>query len=150
MHFPKAFRQASTPVRTIDAERTFWEKTTILHQEAHREPEKALPQRYSRHYYDLYRMSLLPIREQAIARMDLLDEVVEFKKRFYRSPWANYDAAHPGGLRLSPASHCRKALAEDYASMRAMLFGSIPSFETIEQGLADLERQINAPTNHRP
>jgi hypothetical protein len=142
-YFPDAFRLAATEVPTIDAERTFWEKATILHQEAHREPGKPLPPRYSRHYYDLYRMSLAPVAEEALDRMDLLDDVVEFKKRFYRSPWANYDAARPGTLRLLPAAHHRKNLAQDYDKMQAMLFGSIPDFNTIEQGLMDLEERIN-------
>lgn len=142
-HFPKVFTQRDTAVRTIDAERTFWEKATILHQEAHRGADKRLPPRYSRHYYDLYRMMLLPLCDEALKRVDLLREVVEFKKRFYRSPWANYDSAHPGSLRLLPQPHHRKALLDDYLQMRAMLFGSIPSFEMIEQGLAALEARIN-------
>lgn len=149
-YFPHTFRQTATPVRTIDAERTFWEKATILHQEAHRGPEKSLPQRYSRHYYDLYRMSLLPVRDEALLRLDLLDEVVAFKKRFYRAPWANYDAATPGSLRLLPPAHNRKALANDYEKMRSMLFGSVPSFEAIEKGIAALENRINALATETP
>lgn len=58
--FPEQFNQPVTTVRTIEAERTFWEKATILHQEAHRATGKPLPPRYSRHYYDLYRMSASP------------------------------------------------------------------------------------------
>jgi hypothetical protein len=34
--FPKVFERRECPVRVIKAERTFWEKATILHQEAHR------------------------------------------------------------------------------------------------------------------
>ncbi|MBI1349414.1 nucleotidyl transferase AbiEii/AbiGii toxin family protein [bacterium] len=143
--FPQAFKQAATPVPTVAAERTFWEKATILHQEAHREPEKPMPSRYSRHYYDLYRMSLAPVADAALQRFDLLEDVVAFKKQFYRSPWANYDAARRGTLRLLPPRHNRKALIEDYREMRAMLFGSVPAFEDIEHGLADLELRVNAP-----
>lgn len=72
---PEVFKQSTTTVPTISAERTFWEKATILHQEAHRAAEKLLPPRYSRHYYDLYRLALLPIRERALMRIDLLNEV---------------------------------------------------------------------------
>ncbi len=46
----------STTVRTACPERTFWEKATILHQEANRPESKAMPRRYSRHYYDMYRL----------------------------------------------------------------------------------------------
>lgn len=53
-------------------------------------------------------------------------------------------AAKPGSLQLLPPPHNRKELAKDYASMQAMLFGAIPDFETIEEGLANLEQRINA------
>lgn len=42
-NFPKLFTRPTTPVRTITVARTFWEKATILHQEAHRGPERPLP-----------------------------------------------------------------------------------------------------------
>ena len=48
--------ELSTTVRTASPERTFWEKATILHQEANRPEGKAVPRRYSRHYYDMYRL----------------------------------------------------------------------------------------------
>ena len=48
--------ELSTTVRTASPERTFWEKATILHQEANRPEGKAMPRRYSRHYYDMYRL----------------------------------------------------------------------------------------------
>jgi hypothetical protein len=142
--FPALFGQPETTIRTIVAKRTFWEKATILHQEAHRGPDKPLPARYSRHYYDLYRISRMPIRDQALAKMDLLQEVVEFKMRFYRCPWALYQEAKPGTLRLLPPQHHVDELRQDYRDMQAMLFGSIPTFEEILTGLAELEKSVNA------
>ncbi len=41
--FPQHFKHPFTTVRTILAERTFWEKATILHREAHRTADKPLP-----------------------------------------------------------------------------------------------------------
>lgn len=141
--FPQVFHRAETTVRTIVAERTFWEKATILHQEAHREPGKAFPQRYARHYYDLFRLSCLPVRGQALGRLDLLRDVVHFKIRFYRCPWARYELAKPGSLRLLPHQSHTMALEKDYQATRPMLFGKIPSFETILTELANLESTIN-------
>lgn len=141
---PEVFKQSTTTVPTISAERTFWEKATILHQEAHRSAEKPLPPRYSRHYYDLYRMTLLPIRERALERIDLLKEVADFKTRFYRCPWARYEEAKPGSLRLLPPSYHEKELRKDYAAMAEMLFGDIPSLDNIIEGLGGLEAAINA------
>jgi hypothetical protein len=137
------FSQPQTTVRTIVAERTFWEKATILHQEAHRGVDRPLPPRYSRHYYDLYRLSLLPIRGKALEHLDLLREVTAFKMRFYRCPWARYEEAWPGSLRLLPPTHHVKGLREDYRAMQAMLFGAIPSFDEILAELTALEKAIN-------
>jgi hypothetical protein len=46
--FPKLFDQRECAVKVIKAERTFWEKATILHHEAHRPEGNAQPPRYSR------------------------------------------------------------------------------------------------------
>jgi len=42
-YFPKHFKKAKTNVNAIVTSRTFWEKATILHQEANRSAEKPLP-----------------------------------------------------------------------------------------------------------
>ena len=140
---PEPFSQPSTKARTILVERTFWEKATILHREAHRTADKLLPSRYSRHYYDLYRLSGLPIRDQALGRLDLLQEVVRFKMQFYRCSWARYEEAKPGSLRLLPPTYNEAELRKDYQAMQGMLFGAVPSFEEIISGVAALEKAIN-------
>mgnify|MGYP006178913037 CR=1 FL=1 len=48
-------------------ERTFWEKATLLHAEAHRDPSKKMPPRYARHYHDLARMATEPVAEPVAA-----------------------------------------------------------------------------------
>ena len=52
--------------------RTFWEKAVILHQEANRENGK-IPQRYSRHYYDLYKMYYSNVKNDALNNLGLLE-----------------------------------------------------------------------------
>lgn len=148
-HFPQLFKQAETSICTIVAERTFWEKATILHQEAHRGPDKSLPRHYSRHYYDLYRLSLLPIRDNALKKIDLLQDVVRFKMRFYRCPWARYEDAKCGSLKLLPPEHHLAGLKRDYEAMQAMIFGQIPSFEEIVAQIKSLEKMINGSKKPR-
>jgi hypothetical protein len=75
----------STIIKTVSPERTFWEKILILNQEAHRSDEKDVPARYSRHYYDVYKISLTKYKEKAYKDIDLLNNVREFKKKFYPS-----------------------------------------------------------------
>ncbi|MBM4182006.1 MAG: nucleotidyl transferase AbiEii/AbiGii toxin family protein [Betaproteobacteria bacterium] len=141
--FPRLFGHVSFPVRVIRAERTFWEKATILHAEAHRPDDKRQPARYSRHYYDLAQMAASPIKDRALADTGLLAEVVAFKERFYFSAWARYDLAVPGSLRLVPDGTVLKVVTDDYRAMANMIFGSIPPFEAILATLKNLENEIN-------
>ena len=139
---PELFETPSTEVVAISAERTFWEKVTILHQQAHR--VDAMPERYSRHYYDLFKLVRSPVKEKALADLGLLAEVVAFKDQFYPSGWARYDLARPGTLKLSPTKTHTAELAKDYREMNVMLFGDVPGFAEIIAGVAELETAINA------
>ncbi len=140
--FPALFEKPACSVVTIMAERTFWEKATILHQEAHR--EGLIPKRYSRHYYDLHKLAASPVKASAFARAELLQDVVAFKARFYPSRWARFDLAIPGSFKLLPADPAKIGhLAQDYRDMRLMLFGTPPAFEDILTTLRELERAIN-------
>lgn len=137
------FKAPSTVVRTAIPERTFWEKATILHQEANRPTGKVMPRRYARHYYDMFKLGHSEVAERALARPDLLTDVVAFKEKFYRTPWAKLVEAKPGSLRLVPNAERIEELQSDYDAMRPMIFGKIPSLEEIVAYLSDLERSIN-------
>lgn len=139
--FPQVFSDPACPVIAIAAERTFWEKTTILHKEAHR--NGPMPTRYSRHYYDLYKLGGSPVRSAALGNLKLLEDVVVFKSRYYPSAWARYDLARPGTFRLVPHPDQIPLLEKDYREMSAMLFGKIPAFQEILDGLTALEAEIN-------
>ncbi len=139
--FPDVFSEPDCEVRAISAERTFWEKTTILHQQAHR--KSAMPARYSRHYYDLCRLASSPVRDSALSDFRLLADVVAFKQRFYPSKWAHYDTARPGTLRLIPTGARVAELRRDYREMTVMIFGDVPDFDAIIEALRGLDRDIN-------
>lgn len=140
---PKVFEDPECEVVAIAAERTFWEKVTILHHESHR--QALIPPRYSRHYYDLYRLASSRAGEAALRQLGLLRDVVAFKQRFYPSQWARYDLATPGTIRLVPIGQEQlNDLERDYQQMQVMLFGERPRFETILGTLRELESRINA------
>ena len=80
---------------------------------------------------------------RAVAQPGLLEQVVRFKEKFYRTPWAKLADARPGTLRLAPPKGRLDELAADYASMRPMLFGSYPSIDEIVAYMAELEETIN-------
>lgn len=140
--YPQTFQTPSTSVLTVMAERTFWEKVTILHKEAFRTNGK-FPSRYSRHYYDLYCMDKSNIKVQAYADLELLNRVVTFKSRFYPTNAARYDLAKPGAMKLMPPEDCISILVEDYEHMKNMIFGEKPSFEEILDTLRKMESEIN-------
>lgn len=145
--FPDLFTKKSARVVTILAERTFWEKATILHKVA---SQQSLPPRHSRHYYDLAQLAKSETRGIALRNLDLLNEVVAFKQRFYRSTKARYETAVPGSFRLLPDATLFKDLHEDYKKTKEMIFGTPPSFESIVETLRTLESEINSLIKPRP
>jgi len=142
-YFPALFDTTKYKVNTIVAQRTFWEKATILHHEANRPESSEMPTRYSRHYYDLAMMAKANVKEDALNNFDLLENVVEFKKKFYPRGWAEYDNAKPGTLKLLPPSYRLVGLKKDYAAMSHMIFDKHLEFDEIINILRELEIQIN-------
>ena len=140
---PDVVDESEVLVRVLDAQRTFWEKATILHAEYHRPSDKALPKRQSRHYYDMVQLADHSIGQNAIVNTELLTRVAEHKKVFFKSGWANYDAAKPGTLRLVVNPTRIPDLRTDYAEMQPMFFGESPSFDSIVERLRLLENEIN-------
>ena len=142
--FPKVFDQRECAIKVIKAERTFWEKATILHHEAHRPEGNEQPIRYSRHYYDLAKMIQAPVKETALADLGLLDSVVAFKQRFYPRGWAKYDLAKPGTLVLVPKGHVLASVRSDYHAMKRIIFGDVPELGEILALLQAFQAEINA------
>lgn len=141
--YPDAFKQANTIVPTVDAERTFWEKVTILHKTAASYEQKGIPSRYARHYYDLYQMSHSAVKEKAFDRKALLEQDIRFKLKFYYAKNASYETAQIGSLRLVPNEDAIKDLSADYDHMKDMIYGKKPSFDEIMESIARLEEEIN-------
>lgn len=89
-------------------------------------------------------MARTPVKDNALQDNDLLDRVVRFKDKFYRCPWARYDIAKRGTMKLLPPEYNVRQLRSDYEHMQNMLFGEKPSFEEIMSAMAQLEKEINA------
>ena len=141
--YPHIFEKTSTEILTIDAERTFWEKITILHKMANFPEGKTLPRRYARHLYDVYNMANSPIRESAFKRKELLEKDVLFKQKFYYARNAHYETATIAEIQLLPAEWIVDDLRADYAAMKGMIYGSYPTFEEILERLKVLQDEIH-------
>ena len=142
--FPTMFKAPAARVSVLAAERTFWEKATLLHAEYHRDAGKPTGERLSRHLYDLALLADTPYGERAVRNVELLQKVAEHKIRFFPSAWANYETAKPGSLRLVPPDARLADLNADYDKMKLMIFDEPPSFASLIGRLRKLEEEINA------
>ena len=139
-----AYDDLTSKVVVLDLARTFWEKATILHAEFHRPPEKAIQDRLARHYADFAALWRHESRRTCTARLDLLEDVVKHKGRFFASAWATYATARPGTFHLAPSVHRMSELAKDYDAMKPMfLHEPVPFAELMDQ-LQTAEDELNA------
>ena len=134
-------------VKTLGIERTFWEKATVLHKLYHMDPAKPVAHRMSRHLYDFAMMLRRGVKERALAKKGMLDDVAHDNNVFFRAAWASYDTAKPGSLRLSPHPDLAEALLKDYADSREMYYMGQPNFHELLRTIASFEAEINAVPN---
>ena len=130
-------------VRVLAAERTFWEKATILHMIYHYPKGKNVPLRMSRHYYDLFAMADTPIYGKSLEKISLLKDVSEHKSLFFKANWAHYEEAKPGSLKLLPRDEQVSQLKADCRQMQEMFFEDPPPFDSILENLKIVEDRIN-------
>lgn len=138
LQFPQAV------VTVLDAERTFWEKATLIHVECQRGIRESA-ERLSRHWYDLLQLHNSDIGPSAINDRALLEDVVAHKSIFYSASYANYDACLSGSLCLLPEGEALKLLEKDYSKMIAagMFYHEAPSFDELVGQLAQVQENIN-------
>lgn len=142
--YPRFCEKDAFPVLVTKPKRTFWEKAVILHQEANRHNSK-MPDRYSRHYYDIHQMYSSFVKEEALTDLALLDEVRRFTMTFYNRAWSCFEDAKPGTFKLIPNEENMNVLGKDYEAMRHMIYDDPkPTFSEIIETMGELEKEINA------
>ena len=141
--FPAVFSDFQCDVVALELERSFWEKATILHAEYHREPAKAIRDRFSRHYSDTAAIAKHGEIASALSNDELRQKVADWKNRFFPSGWAHYETAKPGSFHLVPPDFRVAELEIDYREMQPMFLKEPPEFATVLSVLSDLERNIN-------
>lgn len=144
-HFPALDPAPAFPVRVLAAERTFWEKACLLHEETFRPAEKPRKLRMARHYYDLWCLIRAGIGEAALAQPALFQRVAEHRELFFRFSWVDYSTHKPGTFRLTPPPTHLSAWKADYTDMLGpMFFGNTPSFEEMIAAATMFEDIFNA------
>lgn len=144
-HVPTLADGAEFPVNTLTAERTFWEKAMLLHEETFRPDDKPRNLRMSRHYYDLWCLIERGVADRAAADKDLFRRCAEHRQIFFRQNWVDYDTLNPGTLRVLPANAHLADWRRDYEQMQGpMFFGDSPAFDDILKSVAEFQQRFNA------
>ncbi len=141
--FPDLFSASACQVTALEADRTFWEKATLLHAEYHRPIDRHLPIGISRHYYDFAELIMHQAGQKAIRDFAMLDRVRTHKQMYFRSGWAHYETAVPGSLHLLPSGKWQSLIERDYRGMADMFMTEPPAFDAIVTQLETAEKLIN-------
>ena len=143
--FPQLMPEGPFPVRVLAAERTFWEKACLLHEETFRPHDKPRKLRMARHYYDLWCLLRAGVGERALADTALFQRVAEHREIFFRYAWVDYSTHKPGSFRLTPPSDHLANWRSDYQAMLGpMFFGEVPDFDEIMEAVSEFEKTFNA------
>lgn len=137
---PSRFR-----VRALAAERTFWEKAMLLHEETYRPADKKRRDvRVARHYYDLWCLITKGVAEKAISRDDIFDRTAQHREIYFNWSWMDYGTLSRGRIRVLPLPEQEAEWRQDYQAMRAeMFFGEVPTFDEILRVVGDFEKEFN-------
>ena len=142
--FPDLLTESVFALKTLAAERTFWEKAMLLHEESFRPADKPRRARLSRHYYDLWCLIRKGIAAQATTDPELFSRVARHRQIFFRVSWVNYDTLRKGTLRLMPSPEHLSYWKRDYEAMRMeMFFEEPPPFDEIMAIIKQFEESFN-------
>lgn len=142
LHLPSLDPDTICDVRVLAAERTFWEKACLLHEENLRLEHRAR-ERLSRHLYDIWCLIRAGTSGRALADDGLFARVVAHRLVYFRQSWmkeADYAAA---SFQLVPPEDRLQAWRADFEQMREnMFFGEVPEFDEIIRVIGEFQSQV--------
>ena len=134
-------------VVTVEAERTFWDKIIILHGLRQWFDRRGVlrhgGQRVSRHYYDVHQLLKNGQSPAWLENRALAADCATHARLFFGSNDLGLESAARGTFKLMPSQQMRDALRADYVAMTGMIFGDLPSLDTILASVAEVEGRVN-------
>ncbi|HEY3490536.1 MAG TPA: nucleotidyl transferase AbiEii/AbiGii toxin family protein [Candidatus Deferrimicrobiaceae bacterium] len=142
--FPDVMPDSLCSIQTVVARRTFWEKAMLLHEANFLPPDKKLPPRLSRHYYDLWCLIGHGIAREAMGDLDLFDRAARHREIFFKRTGVDYGTLRKGTLQVSPREERLGGWRKDYEAMRSeMFFEEPPSFAEVLMAIRGFEDDFN-------
>ena len=135
-------------ITTVKPERTFWDKVIILHglRQWHdrRNQLRHGGQRVSRHYYDVHQLVQAAAATEWRADHTLAIDCAHHARLFFGGADLGLDTAAHGTFTLAPSPAMRDALGKDYTAMSGMIFGEIPSLDSVLASIERFEQIVNS------
>ena len=143
--FPDVLGPSKFRVRALAAERTFWEKIMLLHEETYRPADKQRRTgRMARHYYDLWCLITKGVAEKAVDRNDIFTRTAQHREIYFNWSWMDYSTLSRGSLRVLPLPEQEAEWRRDYQAMSSeMFFGEVPKFDDILRVVGQFQREFN-------
>lgn len=136
--WPSNFRSFVTSVLP---QRTFWEKSFLLHQLFQKPLEKINTLRMSRHWYDLDRLDAGGFAEKAMADEKLFHAIRNHRKIFTKVVGVDYDAQSPKAFGLFPPKEKLSEWLADYKKMtETYICKETPTLDALSSSIAKLTR----------
>ncbi|MCH4154759.1 MAG: nucleotidyl transferase AbiEii/AbiGii toxin family protein [Muribaculaceae bacterium] len=134
---------AETMVRTAIAEKTFLEKSFLLH-ELFSVNSDVDARRRSRHIYDLYMMMQRGIAERAIQNNELWITIHHHRSTLTSIQGVDYTPDIRDRIQLVPPIECREKWEKDYEYMsESMIYGNHPTFTELMESMKKLEQMFH-------
>ena len=144
---PQSNALSVTRVTTIHPERTFLDKVLILHRMTFYFEARGAQRgdgRMSRHYYDVHKLVGFAIGEKGCHDDALIEDCVSHARMFFYRNHTGLHQAKRGSFRLRPSEKMLDPLRKDYDAMSTMIFGEVPTFESILESVTRAEERLNA------
>lgn len=141
--FPMIDDETVAYIPTITPTRTFLEKAFLLNEEYQRHNPRT--ERMSRHLYDLEKLMDTPFAVEALENMNLYQEIIAHRKRFYHVGAVDYELNNPSTISFCPTGNLRDMMRMDYEVMKnSMIYGGKLSFEILIERLEQLQKRFRS------
>lgn len=143
--YPDApFAQDCINIPSVLPERTFLEKIFLLHEMFQQPADKRKVERFSRHLYDIYKISKTEYSDFALNDKGLYQTIVNHRHKFTKVGNVDYNLHHPKTINFIPSVKERNEWKRDYNTMQEqMIHGDSPDFEDLIKSLSILNERIN-------
>lgn len=144
-NFPKQpFASNVISISTVLPQRTFLEKTFLLHEEFSQASEKIRVDRLSRHLYDLEKLMDTVHGIEAVKNTDLYNSIVSHREKFNALRGLDYSNHIPSKISIVPPKSVIKDYKKDYEAMtNYMIYGDYLTFEKLINRISELQERVN-------